>query len=197
MKKIILTPIFVLLINFAFGQGLDELKNSFNNYIKLIEDKELTKTVDHIYPELFNITPKETILKSLNAAQNDTTKTINFHSSKADKYSTFINIDSIIYCFIEYSYKLDTKIDIEEDEESLSYMSREEQIKLDLSIWKQKFGRRNVKYNKDDLSIKINANSVILGIYNPKFKSWKYLEAKPKFKRVYKGILPKIILKKI
>ena len=181
----------------VFGQDLDGLKKSFNSYIKLIENKKLTKTVNYIYPKLFDIIPKKTLLKSLKLAQSDTTRRLHFYNSKVDKYSKFKIIDNTIYCFIEYSYKLDTEIQIEEDEESLEYMSRKEQIKLDLSIWKEKFGKRNVKYNKNDLSIKINAHGRVLAIFNLEFNSWKYLDAKKQFKKTYKKILPKKILKKI
>jgi len=197
MKKILLFSIPLFFMSSAFGQDLLELKKSFNNYIKMIEDKRLTETVNHIYPKLFDIIPKKTLIKSLEMAESDTTKKLQFHTTKIDKYSKFEIIENITYCFIQYSYKIDTEVDISEDEESLEYMSKEEQIELDLSIWKDKFGKKNVTYNEDNSSIKINACGKVIGIYNTKYGSWKYLDAKKKFKGVYENFLPKKILKNI
>lgn len=187
MKKII----FYFLILFTFHAASaqtdnDAIKKTFEEYFKTIEQQNNAKTLDYIYPKLFEQFPKEFMLKAMNETTNDTTTHIVMSNSVIKNVSKTLTIENIQYALIKYSFTM-----------TITETDKDDSIEFMLKLFQGTYGKNNVLYDKSTKKIEVHIDNEAYAINHPEFQGWKFLEKKESMKPVLEKLLPKKVLKKL
>ena len=190
MKKALLTYLLMnLIVVTAMGQTeVDTIKKTFNTYFKTVKEKDNAKTLEHIYPKLFDIRPKKTVLDAMNKASSDTSTVITIEDATISKVSQPETIEGVKYSLIDYTFKMTMEINFGDNNNS-------EAVQLTLDLLKGTYGKKNVTLDKTNSTFHIQLLNQMYAIKDPAYSGWKFLEKKDHLKPVLEKILPKKVLK--
>mgnify|MGYP001330066082 CR=1 FL=1 len=200
--KIIMRTLLILILTTSlsiesFAQEVnEEIKKTFKNYFQTIEKKDNEKTLDFIYPKLFEHFPKERMLQAMNKMKEDTSTIITMGNPALKSISKTLELDGIKYVLMKYSFKMTMKIFSPKNETN----NEEENFNIadfTYEMLKTKYGEKNVLYNREKSKLDITVNNEMYVIKNTEYKAWKFLEKKESMKPLLKKILPKKVLKKL
>src|SRR5688572_10887304 len=197
-----LTFLFVtLFIIGAYGQsGKDEVKSTFHDYFNTVMQQENEKTLEYIYPKLFDIIPKDKMLDIMNKTKADTTTRVVLIEPSITSISETTKIEATEYVVIQYSFKMimtfpkhaepvvEEETDSEPEEDS-------DAIDFTFEIFKEKYGEKNVRIDRENSTLEAKASNEMYGIRDPAYSGWKFLEKKDSMKPILEKLLPKKILK--
>lgn len=185
MKKLLLTAVLFLSVNFAFAQTAKQnVERDFMDYNQLVLDKKIDDALEYTNPKLFEIIPKESMKSLLEAVYkmpNIEYKTSNPIISKISDSKKIENID---YIKIEYISPIEMKmIDLDLNDES--------KVQALINSFENKFGKGNVSLDKTSGFFKINANKVVIASSNSDLKNWKFVTVdNPRMKTLLEKIIP-------
>ncbi len=169
--------------------GKEDIKKTFTEYFKTVEQKENSKTLGFIYPKLFDFFPKDELLKAMDEMKNDTTVHISFADAVVIDVSNSITLADIEYALIKYSFKMTMLFAPSEDKDDSA-------LNFVAGIMKDQYGEKNVKYNSKKGSIEILINAEMIAIKDPAQKGWKFLENKPETRTLLEQMLPEEVMGK-
>jgi hypothetical protein len=136
------------------------------------------------------------MLQAMNKMKEDTSTIITMGNSVLKSISKTLELDSIKYVLMKYSFKMTMKIVSTKNEPS----NEEENFNIadfTYEMLKAKYGEKNILYNREKSKLDITVNNEMYVIKNLKYKEWKFLEKKESMKPLLKKILPKKVLKKL
>jgi len=198
MTKTLLTFLVTsMAIAAAFGQtDKDEIKKTFEKYFQAIELKDNSKSLDYIYPKFFDHFPKDRMLEAMDRMKADTTIIITMDNPHVTSISETLELNGIKYARIDYSFKMTMAILATEDETE-STEKDFNQADVTYEILKEKYGDKNVVYDRETSKLDINVTNAMYAINDPAYPDWKFLEKKENLKPLLEKILPKGIVKKL
>jgi hypothetical protein len=196
MNRIIAISVFFLILPLvSISQDMkQDLVNTQKEYVEVVRQKDHSKTLDYIYPGLFDIIPRDKMLMALESVYADTTVVITMDDFSLGNTSDFLELDGINYALVEYSFVMkmmisrDPEYDEEEDRESMEFTNE---------MLKMSYGEDNVNYISDERLFTINVSNEMYAILDPQFQGWKFLDKKEKMMPILEKILPKKVIKKL
>ncbi len=198
MKKVVFIFLLTAMLSLKTqGQiNNEEIKVTFENYFKTVEQKDNSQTLEYIYPKLFEIFPKVKMLEAMNEMKADTTTIITISNDSIINISETYELDGIKYALIKYSFKMTMKI-LESKNDSENEIDEDiNKAELTYDLLKAVYGEKNIIYDKENSTLFINTTNEMFAIKNPLYKEWKFLENKENMKPILEKLLPKKVLKK-
>lgn len=182
--------------------GQVDLRNSFNEYFKTVQEMDAEKTMEYMYPPLFEIFPKDMLIAAFNQIKEDPTTVISFGESTISHISPSVTDKKVKYHLIDYSYDMSMVMKMEEEEESADSLATENEIDFDmnqfmLEMLEAQFGKGNVEYTPEENKYVIFTEGEMYAIKDPEYDGWKFLEKKKEMMDTMEKILPKKVLKKL
>lgn len=178
MKKILLSTILLVLLGLgAYAQsGKEAIQKEIDNYLLALENRDVDKILDYVYPKLFDLAPRAMMKDMMESFYKDST--ITFQDSKIENISEIIEQDTIQYALIDYAF---TMVSLVKDEFGATESEEGEENEEDgfdpASMFKMMYGEENVKYDKKARKIYINQNKQMFAILDPAYEGgWKFLE---------------------
>ncbi len=171
-----------------------EILKRFQAFFDATAERDSRKMVEYIYPKLFELVPKETLIQSMDKANENSEMNIVIRDSKIGEISSEITIDEIKYAIIPYSFLLvmeekEKKISEEEDEKN--NMDALDFVK---QIFQGRHGEENVFYDKKAGRLEVNIITKAIAVKENATSEWTFIEYKPKGPIL--EIIPKEILEK-
>lgn len=188
MNKVYFLCLFLFTQTAVFAQSdAEEIKQTVVEYMAIVENKEYQKTMDYLYPKLFEIVPKSLMEETLKKQAEDTDLVIELQNSAIQKISKVLLVDGVKYALVDYTFLM-TMIIPEEDKEGLETMK---------VLFEAHYGKKNVVLDTDKRAFDINVSSAAYLIRDPQYKGWKFLERKKEMLPLLEKMLPKKVLKKL
>ena len=186
--KYFFTAILIILGFYGNAQNFtEEIKNDFNEYSRLIADKNIDKALDYTNPKLFEIVPKEQMKSLLEAVYN--MPNIEYKTGQA----SFINFDELKKIdgvnYVKFFIK--SPIEMKFNDIELTIDKRTQMI----NNFEAKFGKGNVVFDEVSGFFKINAEKVIIASSDEKLVDWKFLTIdNPRMKMMLEKVIPSELL---
>jgi len=185
-KFTLLLLAIALSINVFAQTDKKEITNTFNAYKTTLDSLQLEKSMDYIYPKLYEIVPKEQLVAAFKKTFSDTNLKIKFSNIKLKSISETINFNKVKYALISYSFSMDFTFN-----EKYSI----EQI---YTVYQQKYGKNNVQKNDKTRTINIQMDKLFYAINDPKYGDfWRFLEKNVSQKKMLEKLIPKEIIEKL
>jgi hypothetical protein len=180
----------------AFGQtDKDEIKRTFKEYFQTVAQKDNAKTLGYIYPTLFDLFPKDKMLQAMDRMKADTSTRITMEKDSVISISETLELDGIKYALLKYSFKMTMTILATADESDTEGEEDTNPSDFTYEMLKEKYGEKNVIYDRVHNKLYVNASNEMYSIFNPTYKGWKFLEKKESMKPTLEKLLPKKVLK--
>lgn len=174
----------------------EEIKNTFEVYFKTVQEKDNAKTLEYIYPRLFDHFPKDRMLMAMDQMKADTSILITMGNGTVKNISEILEAEGKKYVLIKYAFRMTMVIkkgsDESEDEDDESNPAAETYEML-----KETYGDDNVEYDPENNKLDINVTNQMYAIADPKYTGWKFLEKKENMQPILDKLLPKTVLKKL
>lgn len=153
-----------------YAQSVNEtIEKQFIEYSQLVIDKEFDKALDYAPEEIFEVIPREQMVKMMEMVLNSSDFEYKATLPKVLSISDIIKIEEVNYVKIKTSSELQMKfLELEKDEH------RETTISLFKLSFEKKFGVGNVKYNEETHFFEINSTKDIIAKSND-LKEWKFV----------------------
>src|SRR6187402_2546116 len=104
------TLTFLLVTMFIIGayaqSDKEEVKSTFHDYFQTVMQQENEKTLDYIYPKLFDIIPKEKMLDLMNKTKADTSTGVVLAEPSITRISETTKVEATDYVVIQYTFKM-------------------------------------------------------------------------------------------
>lgn len=186
-----LLVILILFSPFVVAQEAtkEDCKEALISYFNDIATKDVDLTLDHLYPPMFDLVPRETMHQAMSQFYADTSVTADFKDFIPGNVSELMVIEDVHYALIEYDYTLYMKFAQHQEEESSSAMT--------LATFNQVYGEENVSFDEDDKSFLIKIHSQLYAILDPAYEKWTFLEKKDGMGPLLEQLLPKEVLDKL
>jgi hypothetical protein len=174
----------------------EQIAVAYSTYCQTVINKENKKTVDFLYPKLFDYIPKSHLIDALKNAQKDKSQEIQLGSFEITSIGKTTIIDSIRYavfsssCTLMVIFKPMVKpVEEENDEPADGDVS---QAEFTFEIFKKKYGKKNVSYNKKMNTIAAKPSNRILAIHDPAYGNrWTFLEVRESMLDLFIKFVPK------
>jgi len=168
------------------------IKSTFTKYFRHLAKHEHSEAMDYIYPPLFKLIPKKTLLSTMK--QGDKSVDIKLTDLSIEKISPPKNKKEIQYVILGYCYTLtmifpEPSVDPEEEIDEPPEEKENEQLVFTFEILKDKHGKKNVTIDHDRLTLKAKVDSQVYCILDPAYQGWKFLEKK----KGMEGLLEKLV----
>lgn len=188
MQKIYFLSLFLLAQVAIFAQSeTEQIKQTVVEYMAIVENKDYQKTMDYLYPKLFEIVPKSIMKEALQKQAENTDVVIEIDNSTIQKVSKILLVNGVKYALVDYSFLM-TMIISEKDKDGLETMK---------VLFEAKYGKEKVVLNREKRTLGINVSSAAYLIRDPQYDGWKFLERKEEMLPLLGKILPKKVLKKL
>jgi hypothetical protein len=145
------------------------LEQRLTGFMKLNEEMNLEKIMDYIYPKLFDIVPRNELLKAMkNGFDNEYVK-IDLDSMKVDKIHPVFEMDKGSYAKITYSMVMLMSFKNSKDSADANDNSQNELIKASMA---EKYGEENVSMDEATGIIRIHTASPMVAVKDELAKEW-------------------------
>ena len=166
MKKII----FLLLCSFTvFAQG--DIKNTIEEYLKVVETKNSERVMDYMYPKFFELIARDLMVKTLDQSMKNPSLEILLMDSKVLDISDLKTVDSVTYSKVGYSFVMTLKYVASDD----NPLPDDDAIAMTDNIFKEMYGAENVSFNNEEKKFRVFIKKEMLALKNPSLKDWKVL----------------------
>jgi len=182
----------------AFCQSdKEEIKKTLDGYFLAVSQKDNAKTLDYIYPKLFEKFPKDKMLEALDKRETDTAIIVTFEKGTITSISETMELDGIKYAYIKYSFKITMTIKADTTDSGADGENDLNSADFTYELLKEQFGEQQVQYDREKSIINVNmTENFMYAISNPVYEGWKFLEKKPNLMPILGELLPKKVLKK-
>jgi hypothetical protein len=188
VKNIWLIYLLLFVQTTVFAQtDVAAIKQTVLEYMEIVEDKNYLKTMDYLYPKLFDIVPRSKIEESLRKQLEETKIQVEVKNSKVEAVSKVLLVKEVKYALVDYSFLM-IMIIPEEEKDGLEAM---------LAIFKSNYGEENVSLDVEKRAFNIEMLSAAYVINDPEYNGWKFLERKKELLPLLENMLPKKVLRKL
>lgn len=174
MKKMILS--LVLLSSFTFGawaQSQKDVEKLLAEYKAAMQQREWLKSLDYIYPALFDVVPREMMEETLVQSFNSPELEISFEEMELLEVSEVYKEDGLSYSFADYSLVMSMKLAGEKSDEEIQQFA---------DLMAAQLGEENI--NVKDKVIFITQNNSMAVIKNDDQEKLYLLELNPQLKEI-------------
>lgn len=183
---------------------LKSLEETMKIYKKLNIDGELAKTIDYVYPPVFTITPKQTLLDSFKMIK-ESGKAPTINSFTETIRTPLKSYEKGLYTVVEYTMEMTMntmppvkKENKEEYAKVQEMLNNPEKLKsyksFMIQMLKMQMGEDAVISSKEDsMMVNIEKKSTMIAI-NENKSSWTFVEPAPQMIEHLKKVLPKEIV---
>ena len=165
----------------------EEIKKDFNEYSKLISDKNINKALDYTNPKFFEIVSKEQMKNLLEAVYN--MPNIEYKTGQVSyiNFDELKKIDGVNYVKFFIISPIEMKFnDIVLNKDKITKM---------INNFESKFGKGNVVFVEESGFFKINAEKIIIASSDDNLVDWKFLTIdNPRMKIMLEKIIPSELL---
>lgn len=153
-----------------YAQSVNEtIEIQFTEYSQLVIDKEFDKALDYTHEGLFDVIPREQMVKLMEIALNSIEGEFKASLPEVKNFSDIIKIDGVNYVKFQSLTELQIKLtDLEESE------NKEMELPLYKLSFEKKFGVGNVKYNEETHFFDINSTKKVIAKSDDNLKDWKF-----------------------
>ena len=162
----------------------EQLIAAFNEYFQAIREKDNERTIECIYPGMFDHFSKTMMLNALNKAKADTSTTIEVDDAEITHVSEMMEIEEINYALLKYTFKMLVIPHIKGKET--------DGITPDRLIYEglaDRYGMKNVKFITERQGFEITTHNELYAIKDPGAE-WKFLEKKERLSTLVAKIIP-------
>ena len=185
MKK----TLFLLLCSFnIFAQN--DLRNTIEEYLRVVETKNSERIMDYMYPKFFELFARDLMVKTLDQSMQDPSLEILLMDSKVLDISDLKTVDSVTYSKVGYSFVMTLKYVASYD----NPLPDDDAIAMTDNIFKETYGAENVSFNNKEKKFRIFAKKEMLVLKTPSLKEWKVLGVENNLKPMLMRILPSGII---
>jgi len=157
-----------------------EIKKKLNIYFDKMVAGDIEGSLDLIYPKLFDIIPKVTMVGMLKQAFEDEEMEMSFGGNEILKiYDNYIEVDDKIHTLVDYNFIMNMELK-GEMAEAADFMR---------PSFEEEYEKENVTYNKEKNTFTINTKNQMVAIKEN--GEWYFLENKNE--PAYKFILDKLL----
>ncbi|MBT8195688.1 MAG: hypothetical protein HKO56_09175 [Bacteroidia bacterium] len=196
MKKFLI--VFAVSFGVAFSsiaQTNDaKITERFKEYFSYTEKMDIDGSFDYLYPQFFDIFPRELMLKEIEKTFNDPEIKLGFANSEIKSISKEMVLDDVKYVLLDYKFDMMMQLNFEDEDDAeddgtmIEFMS---------AIFSEMYGEENVSYTRETETFKITANKEMFAINNPEYGDWFFLEKDEKLKEQLLKMIPKKVYKKL
>lgn len=187
MKHITALFITFLLIANLHAQDQEAIKKEAQKYYDIMESQDLVKSLDLVYPKLYDIVPRQQMEEAFKGILNTGIFNLRLEDFKIIKISNTTEKDGVKYALVTYSQKI-----------SMQLVEKMEQSVIDkmLVSFKENYGDKNVTYNAATTTFVINHPTSMFAINDPNYGStWTFLENKAEMNELLPQIIPAEVVK--
>jgi len=174
------------------GQSDIEVKTTFHDYFTTVMQQENEKTLDYIYPKLFDLIPKDRMLEMMNKTKADTTTRVSLVSPSVTRISEVTKVGGTDYVLIQYTFQMTMTFTLAKNEDG---EEETEPFDFTAEVLKEKYGKKNVTEDRENNTLKANVSNEMFAIRDPAYTGWKFLEKKENMQPILSKLLPKEVLK--
>ncbi len=191
MRTILSLVFCTFLLNIGFAQSEDAIRKGFKKYQDFLKAGEYEKSMDLVYPKLFDLVPKSTLLDAIKSTFNDPNLEIEMGDGKILEIGKAQKVEGEYFSFISYESVIKMKA-------NASGEAEQEAINVQLKAnFEENFGANNVSYDEETgfFTIKVKEQSLAI---SPNGKdSWKFLTLQKNQLMLMEQILPAEILEQV
>lgn len=185
MKRII--ALSLVIAGFAFNANAQKkekqkIKAVIDDVIVLTQNGEYSKVLDHTYPALFTLVPKETLAAQMDEIFNSTEMKISMDNFKTGEIGEIKQGETAEYTIVPYDYSMRMQYTTEEDADAM--------LNLTAGFLKEQFGEEKVTVLTETKTIVIENKSEMLAIRDNGTEDWKIIELKADQMQMMGMILP-------
>lgn len=188
MKHIATLFLSFLLFTNVIAQDQDAISKDAGSYFATLKSKDISASIDYLYPKLFDIAPREKVVEALKATLNDPSIEINFSNMVVSNVSKTVITEDVKYALISYSYVMAIK--------PLDAMDKKMEKQL-LQSYCDLFGKSNVAYDKESKTYTISMTTSMYAINAPGYNSWKFLENKNGMETILQKLIPESVIEQL
>ena len=166
-----------------------ELKQRLDEFIRSYKQLDADIMINYIYPKVFTVVDKSQVLLDMNESIGLLSKK-SFDSVTVNKIYPIFEIDSSRYCKIDFTIALSFPINVPKD--SLAEPSKTlrdsgirhtigeggypaPQITLMQTLLEGRFGKGNVKYERDAALFRVRARNTLVAVKDEYAKQWSFI----------------------
>ncbi|HNI45603.1 MAG TPA: hypothetical protein PK230_12955 [Chitinophagales bacterium] len=168
-----------------FAQENEQIQSQLQKYESCILQKKFLESCEYIYPRTFETITKEEFAFAMEQTFNDTTVQVRIDSIFVQKYGQNFSYQGGNYTPIKYSTML--RMSFKEQTDS-------DLMKITLSVFKTKYGDKNVRYDPITHAFFITTSETMLAIKDQYSPNWTFLRTASKKAH---ELLPKKVVKKL
>jgi hypothetical protein len=188
VKNSWLIYLFLFVQTTAFAQtDVEAIKETVMTYMEVVENKDYQKTMDYLYPKLFDFVPRSMMEEALKKQEEEIEIQVELKNSTIQKVSKVLVVEGVKYALVDYSFLM-IMIIPEKDKEGLETMQ---------VLFESNYGKKNVSLDIEKRAFSINMVSAAYVINDPEYDGWKFLERKKELFSLLEKMLPKKVLKKL
>lgn len=189
MKQITLLLALTIASLFAQAQSKDSaLNRRIAEFMQVSKEKDFDKTMDYIYPRIFEIAPRKVMVEEMTKAFNSTEMTITMDNLKALKAEAITTAGATQFTRFQYDVSFSirfNKKDSTEEDMAASY----------LELLKAQFGKGNVTYSGETDIFQIRSIKYSLAIKDRYSKNiWTFVNQEQS--KMLRKLLPAALVKK-
>lgn len=144
------------------------LEQRLGEYMKLNEALNLDKLMDYIYPQVFTIAPRESLLEAMKNAFQSEEMEISIENMKAEKIHSSFEMEGGDYAKIIYSMDMTMKGNNGEESWNEAMISNMEQA----------YGKENVSLDEASGALRIHQQAEMVAIKDKHSPEWTFVSLK-------------------
>lgn len=192
MNRIFSALILSLAFSFSgFAQDKAQIKKGFIQYQALLKSGEYEKSMDYVYPGLFQVVPRAQMTQAMKSMLNNPMMEIELGKVENLEVADSKKVEDEYFAVMSYSTNMSFKMNANSPEEKAAMTA---QLKAN---FEQKYGAENVTYDKESgfFSVKMTERAVAISPNNK--DSWTYLNLQEGQEQIMMKILPPEIAKSL
>jgi len=165
-----------------------EIREKLNLYNKKMAEGDYIASLDFVYPKLFEIIPKETMVGLFKQTFDSEDMKITISDSKILKvHDNYIEADNKLYTLVDYSFNMNMKL-TGEMVDAAEFM---------IGTFEAEYGKENIIYNKEESTFEIKTLNQMITIKEN--GEWYILENKkePAYQYILGRLVGEETLKKL
>ncbi len=179
MKRLKLFVLAALVSGAVVAQSQQEVKDLLNEYSEAMTARQWQKSLDYVYPALFDVVPREMMENAISSTFNDTSVVrMGFKEMELLQVSDIYNEESFNYSFADYSMIMTMTLMGEKTDEEISSFA---------SIMEGQFGEGSVEV--DGKTLFITTSNKMAVIKKDGENKLYMLEIKPELKEIMSSFM--------
>jgi hypothetical protein len=166
-----------------------ELKQRLDEFMQSFRHLDAEKMINYIYPKVFTVIDKEELLRQMKESMAGSPKK-NLDSVTVDKICPIFDVDKSSYCKIDFTIALTFPVNIAKDSLGNSTKTPKDsgirhvigeggypapQITLMQTLLEGKFGKGNVKFERDAALFRVRATNRLVAVKDEFAKQWSFI----------------------